>query len=43
MRARLAEQGSEPVGSTPEEFARFIAAELPKWAEMVRISGASVD
>jgi tripartite-type tricarboxylate transporter receptor subunit TctC len=43
MRAKLAEQGSEPVGSTPEEFARFIAAELPKWAEMVRISGASVD
>jgi tripartite-type tricarboxylate transporter receptor subunit TctC len=43
MRARLAEQGSEPVGSTAEEFSRFIAAELPKWAEMVRISGASVD
>ncbi len=43
VRARLADQGSEPVGSTPEEFARFIAAELPKWAEMVRISGASVD
>jgi tripartite-type tricarboxylate transporter receptor subunit TctC len=43
VRAKLAEQGSEPVGSTPEEFARYIAAELPRWAEMVRISGASVD
>ena len=43
MRERLAQQGSEPVGSGPEEFATFIAAELPKWAELVRISGASAD
>lgn len=43
MRGRLAQQGSEPVGSTPEAFAAFIAAELPKWAELVRISGATVE
>jgi tripartite-type tricarboxylate transporter receptor subunit TctC len=43
MRDRLAQQGSEPVGSGPEEFARFIAAEIPKWAELVRISGASAE
>ncbi|MBR0656975.1 tripartite tricarboxylate transporter substrate binding protein [Roseomonas arctica] len=43
LRERLAQQGSEPVGSGPEEFASFIAAELPKWAELVRISGASAD
>ena len=43
MRARLAEQGSDPVGSKPEEFAAFVAAEQPKWAELVRISGATVD
>jgi tripartite-type tricarboxylate transporter receptor subunit TctC len=43
MRARLAEQGSDPVGSTPQEFAAFVAAEQPKWAELVRISGATVD
>jgi len=43
MRSRLAEQGSEPVGSTPQDFAAFIAAEQPKWAELVRISGAIVD
>jgi len=43
MRRKLAEQGSEPVGSAPEEFASFIAVEIPKWAELVRISGASVD
>jgi tripartite-type tricarboxylate transporter receptor subunit TctC len=43
MRARLAEQGSDPVGSTPQEFAAFVAAEQPKWAELVRISGATID
>ena len=26
MRAKLAEQGSDPVGSTPQEFAAFVAA-----------------
>jgi tripartite-type tricarboxylate transporter receptor subunit TctC len=43
MRSRLGEQGSDPVGSTPPEFAAFLAAEQPKWAELVRISGATID
>jgi len=43
MRSRLGEQGSDPVGSTPPEFTAFVAAEQPKWAELVRISGATVD
>ena len=43
MQQRLAEQGSDPVGSTPPQFAAFVAAEQPKWAELVRISGATVD
>jgi tripartite-type tricarboxylate transporter receptor subunit TctC len=43
MKAKLAQQGSEPVGSTPEEFRAFLASEIPKWAELVRISGAKVE
>ncbi len=43
MKRKLADQGSEPVGSTPEEFAAFIRADLPRWAEIVRISGARAD
>ena len=39
----LAEQGSEPMASTPEEFRRFIAAEIPKWKGLVEMSGAKVD
>ena len=27
---------------TPQEFAAFIAEQSPKWAELVRLSGASI-
>jgi tripartite-type tricarboxylate transporter receptor subunit TctC len=43
VKARLAEQGSEPVGNSPAEFKQFIAAEVGKWKELVRISGAKIE
>jgi tripartite-type tricarboxylate transporter receptor subunit TctC len=43
VKARLAEQGSEPVGNSPAEFRQFIAAEVGKWKELVRISGAKIE
>ena len=43
VKAQLATQGSEPVGSSPQEFAAFLRAEGPKWAKLVEISGAKVD
>ena len=43
VRARLAELGAEPVGSTPEEFAAYNRSELGKWAKIVKDSGAKVD
>jgi tripartite-type tricarboxylate transporter receptor subunit TctC len=43
VKARLAEQGSEPVGNTPAEFKQFIGTEVEKWKELVRISGAKVE
>ncbi len=42
-RGRLEQLGYEPAGSTPGEFAASFAAELPRVAELVRLSGASVD
>ena len=39
-RQRLVEQGADPVGNTPEEFAKLLRAEVLKYAEIVRISGA---
>jgi tripartite-type tricarboxylate transporter receptor subunit TctC len=41
VKAKLAEQGSEPVGNTPEEFRAFIASELVKWRRLVEVSGAT--
>jgi tripartite-type tricarboxylate transporter receptor subunit TctC len=35
--------GSEFVGDTPENFAKFVAAEAEKWARIVKASGATVD
>jgi tripartite-type tricarboxylate transporter receptor subunit TctC len=42
LKAKLAEQGSEPVGNTPAEFRSFIGSELVKWRKLVEISGATV-
>jgi hypothetical protein len=35
--------GSAPVHGSPEEFARFIQAEVPRWAEIVKKSNARID
>ncbi len=43
MRQRLEAMGCEPMPYGPEEFRRFIAAELPRWAEIVQRSGARLD
>jgi len=40
---RLSNQGAEPVGSTPEEFAAYIRSETLKWAKVVRESGAKAE
>jgi tripartite-type tricarboxylate transporter receptor subunit TctC len=39
----LADLGVDISGSTPEEFARYIAAEIPKWTAVVKASGASLE
>jgi tripartite-type tricarboxylate transporter receptor subunit TctC len=43
VREIFAAQGTDIIGSTPEEFARYIKAELAKWAIVVKKSGARVD
>ena len=37
------EQGAEPGGNTPDEFARMIAAELQKWAKVVAATGVKLE
>ena len=40
---RIAGFGFEPIGSSPEEFAEFIAADIARWAKVAKESGARVD
>jgi tripartite-type tricarboxylate transporter receptor subunit TctC len=39
----LADLGSEPVSSTPQEFKKFVSEELPKWRALVETAGARVE
>jgi tripartite-type tricarboxylate transporter receptor subunit TctC len=43
IRQRLQQLGSEPVGNSVAEFAKFVAAENRKYAEAIRLSGAKVE
>src|SRR6266540_3776187 len=42
FKARLAAEGTEPLASTPEEYAADIDREETKWSAIVRKSGASL-
>jgi len=41
--AKLASQGAEPVGNTPEEFTAFIRSEISKWANLVTAAKMRTD
>jgi len=39
----LAALGIDTVGGTPDEFTAYIAAEIPKWAAIIKASGAKME
>jgi len=43
VQQRVLSEGAEPVGSAPEDFRRFMLADLAKWAKVVKQSGATAD
>ena len=43
LREKWLASGAEPAASTPEEFSAFISKELPKYARIVKETGAKVD
>ena len=43
LKEKLAATGTEPLTSTPEEFAAYIKREIAKWGDVIRKSGAKAD
>ncbi|MDB5749528.1 MAG: hypothetical protein JWP72_4376 [Massilia sp.] len=43
VKKKMAEQGAEPHGEKPEQFAQFIQGETAKWGKIVKQSGATTD
>ena len=43
VRAKIAEQGAEPVGDSPEQFQNFIRREITRWGEVIRRANVTVD
>ncbi len=43
VKDKLAQVGCEPSVSTPEQFAALITDDLPRWARIVKDSGATID
>jgi tripartite-type tricarboxylate transporter receptor subunit TctC len=43
VKERLARLGAEPAPQSPDDFARFVRAEIARWGKVVKASGAKVD
>ena len=43
LRKKLGDEGADPAGGTPEQFAALIRDEIPRWGKVVRDSGAKID
>lgn len=43
MKAKFADLGADAIGSTPDELAAFLRAEMAKWAEVVKAANIKVE
>lgn len=43
IRSRLLEQGAEPIGNTPDQFAKQLREEVARWLKLAETSGIRVD
>jgi len=43
VKSRIVDDGAEPVGSTPEEYAADIDREETKWSAIVKLPGARAE
>jgi tripartite-type tricarboxylate transporter receptor subunit TctC len=40
---QMAGEGAVPIGGTPQAFGNLIKTEIPRWREVVQVSGMKVD
>ena len=43
VRAKIEEQGAEPVGDAPEQFEAYIKREIARWGEVVKANNIRAD
>jgi tripartite-type tricarboxylate transporter receptor subunit TctC len=43
LRKRLDDEGADPAGGTPEQFAALIRSDIPRWGKVVKDSGVRID
>jgi tripartite-type tricarboxylate transporter receptor subunit TctC len=43
VRAKLASEGGEALGGSPEQFAALLKTDIARWGKVVKDSGAKVD
>jgi tripartite-type tricarboxylate transporter receptor subunit TctC len=43
VRSRFTNEGADVVGSTPQEFTRFISTEISKWKNVVKTAGLKAE
>ena len=43
MREKLIGFGADPLTMTPDEFSRFLRADIEKWDKVVKAAGVKVD
>ena len=43
VKAKLAAQGADPLGSTPADYGAYIKSEIERWTKVVKLTGASLE
>ncbi len=43
LRKRIVDIGVEPMGGTPQDFARYMDKEISKWEDVAGVSRAQID
>jgi tripartite-type tricarboxylate transporter receptor subunit TctC len=43
VREQLSAQGADPIGSSPEEFAAYVKAEIEKWSRVIKQAGVRAE